>query len=175
MIEVINFKKKYRAKTIQCDYLKSNHQGLYLTGVNGSGKTTLLKAMAEIIPYQGSIKIPYPILYLDASLPLPMIRLKTLKKILSPANQKLFAGWFSSEDETLMPDECSLGMRQKLRLCLGLSYPVQTILLDEPLRGLDQKASKLLIEVLQTLEKKVVLTSHENFVCPATWQTLELI
>lgn len=174
MIEIINFKKHYRAKTIQINDLKSTQEGLYLKGANGSGKTTLLKAMAEIIPYQGSIQIPRPVLYLDASFPLPKIKLRKIKDLLSPPYQTLFETWFSKEDERLMPDECSLGMLQKMRLCLGLSYPVKTILLDEPLRGLDEAASMLLIEVLEKESKKVVITSHENFNCPASWQITEL-
>lgn len=174
MIEIVAFKKKYRAKTIHLTHLSSDHPGLYLKGVNGSGKTTLLKAMADIIPYQGSIQIPRPVLYLDASLPLPIRPLKKIKKLLSPSSLILFEQWFSKEDEALMPDECSLGMRQKLRLCVGLSYDVQTIILDEPLRGLDQAASLVLVERLAQEEKKVVMTSHETFTCPSSWAIVEM-
>jgi len=69
--------------------------------------------------------------------------------------------WFTREDETLRADECSLGMLQKIRLCLALSYPVKTLLLDEPLRGLDTKAKIEWIKALDKTSKRVVITSHE--------------
>ncbi len=44
--------------------------------------------------------------------------------------------------------ELSLGTRQKLRLCLALSQPATLLLLDEPLRALDQAACAVLIDLL---------------------------
>lgn len=169
MIEIKNFKKSYRATTIQLKHLKSTAKGLYIHGVNGAGKTTLLKAMAHIIPYQGSIVCPRPLLYLDASLPLPKEKLSLIKRWMTPPYQTLFEAWFTQTEENLWPEECSLGMLQKVRLCLSLSFPVKTILLDEPLRGLDQTASEMVIKYLENESKQVVITSHERFMVPTSW------
>jgi len=173
MIEVTGFVKKYRAKTIRLDDLKSDHEVIYLQGVNGSGKTTLLKAIAGIIPYQGTIEVMRPALYVDASMPVPLKTLKSLKTLLTREAKTLFETWFNLEDEALRTDECSLGMLQKIRLCLALSYPVMTLLLDEPLRGLDTKAKIEWIKTLNETSKRVVITSHEIFDCPASWAIID--
>jgi len=173
MIEIKAFKKEYRFKSIELAYLKSDSRGLYIKGINGAGKTTLLKAMADIIPFEGTILMPTPVLYLDASLPVPNWPLYRLKNLMTPPLQGLFESWFKEKEVYLWPKECSLGMLQKVRLCLGLSWPVKTILLDEPLRGLDEKAVRQLTQYLSEETKTVVMTSHESFNPPSTWQTLD--
>lgn len=173
MIEIKGYKKKYSTKTMTLDHFKSFKTGFALQGVNGAGKTTLLKAMANLIPFQGQITMPRPVLYMDASMGLPEGTLKTLKPLLNLQARALYNQWFKEIEDDLVPKKCSLGMQQKLRLCLALSAPVQSLLLDEPLRGLDQAAIQAFLEVLKTETKTLIITSHEIFVKPESWDILE--
>lgn len=173
MIEIKGYKKKYSTKTMTLDHFKSFKTGFALQGVNGAGKTTLLKAMANLIPFQGQITMPRPILYMDASMGLPEGTLKTLIPLLNLQARALYNQWFKEIEGDLVPKKCSLGMQQKLRLCLALSAPVQSLLLDEPLRGLDQAAIQAFLEVLKTETKTLIITSHEIFLKPESWDILE--
>jgi ABC-type multidrug transport system ATPase subunit len=169
MIQIEHFLKKYPTKTIRLDDFSSKALGLYIEGVNGSGKTTLLKAMAGLIPYEGLIRVPRPILYLDAELPLPPVCLRDIKSFLTPAMLHLYDTWFTPQEDRLTPVTCSLGMKQKLRLLLALSAPVKTLALDEPFRGLDQAAIQTVLEVLEESSQTMVMTSHERFEVPPQW------
>jgi ABC-2 type transport system ATP-binding protein len=169
MIQIKDFKKKYPTKTIRLDDFSSKAVGLYIEGVNGSGKTTLLKAMAGLIPYQGLIHVPRPILYLDAELPLPSVTLRELKSFFTPALMDVYHTWFSAKEDGLTPAAASLGMKQKLRLLLAFSAPVKTLALDEPFRGLDQAAIQTVLKVLEEGRKIIVMTSHERFEVPPQW------
>lgn len=173
MIEIKGYVKKYATKTMTVDAYKSLKKGFALKGVNGAGKTTLLKAMANLIPFQGEISIPKPAMYVDASMALPEVRLKTLKPLFNDKAKSLYARWFQEHEDDLVPKKCSLGMQQKLRLCLALSAPVKTLLLDEPLRGLDQSAIQIFLEALKSETKTVIFTSHETFLKPESWDLLE--
>jgi ABC-type multidrug transport system ATPase subunit len=173
MIEIKGYVKKYTTKTMTVNDVKSFKTGFSLQGVNGAGKTTLLKAMANLIPFQGGISIPRPAMYMDASMGLPEGRLKTLKPLFNDKAKTLYATWFQEKEDDLVPKKCSLGMQQKLRLCLALSAPVKTLLLDEPLRGLDQAAIQIFLEALKSETKTVIITSHETFLKPESWDLLE--
>jgi ABC-2 type transport system ATP-binding protein len=173
MIEIKGYTKKYSTKTMTLNDFKSFKTAFSLQGVNGAGKTTLLKAMADLIPFQGMISLPKPVLYVDASMGLPEGPLKNLKPLLSHKAKALYEVWFQESEDRLVPKKCSLGMQQKLRLCLALSAPVKTLLLDEPLRGLDQAAIQAFLNALNFETKTFIITSHETFVRPEGWEILE--
>ncbi|MCB9026642.1 MAG: AAA family ATPase [Bdellovibrionaceae bacterium] len=58
--------------------------------------------------------------------------------------------------------ECSMGMKKLLTLALGLLYPAQIILLDEPFLHLDQENQDFLSELLSSLHASIIVASPEN-------------
>jgi len=55
----------------------------------------------------------------------------------------------------------SLGMKMKLALCRTLLLDRKILILDEPTLGLDVKSKQFVINKLRTLEKTILLTSHD--------------
>jgi cobalt transport protein ATP-binding subunit len=63
--------------------------------------------------------------------------------------------------ETRMPHQLSLGQRKRISLATVLVMDPQILVLDEPSAGLDPRARRGLIELLDTLPQTLIASTHD--------------
>jgi cobalt/nickel transport system ATP-binding protein len=63
--------------------------------------------------------------------------------------------------ETRMPHQLSLGQRKRISLATVLAMDPQILVLDEPSAGLDPRARRGLIELLDTLPQTLIASTHD--------------
>lgn len=156
-----------------------------LKGRNGSGKTMLLRAISGLIlPDKGTIKIDDKILGDDLSFPpsvgvlienpgyIPELsgkenlrNIADIKSVVSDKEINEIMKYFDLEPESKKPvKKYSLGMKQKLGLCMAFMEDPELILLDEPMNALDEKAVNDLKELILKKEKEgklIIIASHD--------------
>jgi ABC-type multidrug transport system, ATPase component len=148
-----------------------------LIGANGAGKTTIMKAILGILPFNGKITINnkevsirqhQPLQTVGALIEYPglypyltgreQLRLfstgKDREKRVNDIISKLKMDHFADQKTK----SYSLGMKQKLGVGLALLNNPQFVILDEPMNGLDPKATKELRDLI-VQENKMVLPS----------------
>ena len=117
-----------------------------LMGASGSGKTSVLKLAAQLLtPTAGRVsgggrismqfQEPRLLPWRNAAENVNLVLSDTAKTLPESLT------WLTSVDLRdavgLYPDELSGGMAQRVALCRALAAPADTVLLDEPFRGLD--------------------------------------
>ena len=117
-----------------------------LMGASGSGKTSVLKLAAQLLtPTAGRVsgggrismqfQEPRLLPWRNAAENVNLVQSDTAKTLPESLT------WLTSVDlrdaAGLYPDELSGGMAQRVALCRALAAPADTVLLDEPFRGLD--------------------------------------
>lgn len=156
-----------------------------LKGRNGSGKTMLLRAISGLIlPDKGTIKIDDKILGDDLSFPpsvgvlienpgyIPELsgkenlrNIADIKSVVSDIEINEIMKYFDLEPESKKPvKKYSLGMKQKLGLCMAFMEDPELILLDEPMNALDEKAVNDLKDLILKKEKEgklIIIASHD--------------
>ena len=156
-----------------------------LKGRNGSGKTMLLRAISGLIlPDKGTIKIDDKILGDDLSFPpsvgvlienpgyIPELsgkenlrNIADIKSVVSDKEINEMMKYFDLEPESKKPvKKYSLGMKQKLGLCMAFMEDPELILLDEPMNALDEKAVNDLKDLILKKEKEgklIIIASHD--------------
>ena len=156
-----------------------------LKGRNGSGKTMLLRAISGLIlPDKGTIKIDDKILGDDLSFPpsvgvlienpgyIPELsgkenlkNIADIKGVISDKEINEMMKYFDLEPESKKPvKKYSLGMKQKLGLCMAFMEDPELILLDEPMNALDEKAVNDLKDLILKKEKEgklIIIASHD--------------
>lgn len=156
-----------------------------LKGRNGSGKTMLLRAISGLIlPDKGTIKIDDKILGDDLSFPpsvgvlienpgyIPELsgkenlrNIADIKSVVSDKEINEMMKYFDLEPESKNPvKKYSLGMKQKLGLCMAFMEDPELILLDEPMNALDEKAVNDLKDLILKKEKEgklIIIASHD--------------
>jgi len=74
--------------------------------------------------------------------------------------------------EERMPHHLSLGERKRVALATVLSMPVKILALDEPTAGLDPRARRALLSLLQRLPQTMLVATHDMRLawelCPRT-------
>lgn len=161
-----------------------------LIGHNGSGKTTAMRILAGLMePSEGSVKIKgidvheargnpitrsaisfapdNPVLYDDLTVEEHLILTGLAHGVsddLDDSIDKILEdlGLLSRRD--YLPSQLSRGMRQKTSIACALIRPLEVLLLDEPVVGLDPPSQKLLKEEIRRLvadDIAVVLTTHQ--------------
>lgn len=156
-----------------------------LKGRNGSGKTMLLRAISGLIlPDKGTIRIDDKILGDDLSFPpsvgvlienpgyIPELsgkenlrNIADIKSVVSDKEINEIMKYFDLEPESKKPvKKYSLGMKQKLGLCMAFMEDPELILLDEPMNALDEKAVNDLKDLILKKEKEgklIIIASHD--------------
>lgn len=156
-----------------------------LKGRNGSGKTMLLRAISGLIlPDSGTIKIDDKILGDDLSFPpsvgvlienpgyIPELsgkenlkNIADIKGVISDKEINEIMKYFDLEPESKKPvKKYSLGMKQKLGLCMAFMEDSELVLLDEPMNALDEKAVNDLKDLILKKEnegKLIIIASHD--------------
>lgn len=150
---------------------------LHIVGANGSGKSTLFKLVVNIMaPDSGRIivdaethiggLIENPSFMEDETAKQNMKFLATINRHYDETKiRALFERFGLDYDNKKRIRGYSLGMRQKVGIIQAIMENQNLILLDEPTRGLDQKALetfKTLIHELVGEKETIIIASHDN-------------
>ncbi|MEJ2293609.1 MAG: ABC transporter ATP-binding protein [Candidatus Lokiarchaeota archaeon] len=198
MIHVKNVSKQFgyffALKNISFNIKESTIFGV--VGANGAGKSTLIKILAGLLkPSHGSVEIkglnyrdnPNQIkkqlgiitdesfLFNDLTIFENLkyyenLHLNFNKKIVNEKIQR-FIKLFNIDEWLSEPiRNLSHGMKQKVELIRAMIHHPAILLLDEPFRGLDYKATKILANLLVELKEKssvsLVITTHNITILP---------
>ena len=145
----------------------------------------LLRAISGLIlPDKGTIKIDDKFLGDDLSFPpsvgvlienpgyIPELsgkenlrNIADIKSVVSDKEINEIMKYFDLEPESKKPvKKYSLGMKQKLGLCMAFMEDPELILLDEPMNALDEKAVNDLKDLILKKEKEgklIIIASHD--------------
>lgn len=154
---------------------------LCIVGENGSGKTTLMKTLLGLIPLLGgSIQglNKNDIGYLPQISGIQKDFPTTVEEVVLSGTKKLF---YRKKEKDLMRfnlerlnianlskckfSELSGGQRQRVLLARALCASKKILLLDEPVSGLDPKATAMMYEIINKLNKEdgmtIIMISHD--------------
>lgn len=176
MIEVKDISFSYGEKRI-FDHFSAAFPGnsiTALTGRSGSGKTTLLRLIAGLEkPQSGSIQTEEDIavLFQEPRLFPWMNARENLLFVQRPSDRRQVDPeiWLKridmGEDGGKYPAELSGGMQQRIAIARTLIYAqhCNTVLLDEPFKGLDEDLKAEMIRLVRnyTKEKTVLVITHD--------------
>jgi ABC-type nitrate/sulfonate/bicarbonate transport system ATPase subunit len=150
-----------------------------LMGPSGCGKSTLLRAMAKLVPYEGSISgledrtigllfqddrlLPQLTALHNAAAALPDSMPK--KQRLERAGQLLLGCGLPEDALGKRPSELSGGMKKRVSIARLLAFEADVWLLDEPFSGLDDKSREEVMGLLLSLigDKLMVLVTHDRY------------
>lgn len=178
----ISFYQKRILKNIDFVF---EEQGTYaITGANGSGKSTVVKLLAGVLKAsQGSINhslgavvVPSENLHKHLNWVAPYINIYEELNAVEIFNfQKNFKNTSLSLDDFLIKTNLaehrnkrikyySSGMKQRLKLALGMFFDCKLLLLDEPTMNLDKNFQGWYLQNLQDLirngDKTIIIASN---------------
>ncbi len=162
-----------------------------IIGPNGAGKSTLIKAILNLVPFEGEVKIfgkPFDKLscaehlkigyvpqrvHFSKNLPLTvgeMLALSIAKTPLSQSEKKRRIETFlkmahleSFKDR--MIGSLSGGQMQRVLIVRALTFLPEIIFMDEPLAGIDIAGEKTFYEFMDTIHQQfgitIILVSHD--------------
>src|SRR5512134_3823174 len=189
MITVKKLVKRFGLKTVLrgVDFDVQPGEFVALLGPNGAGKTTFLRILASLSrPSLGHVKIagyrlPHEAAQVRARLGVVSHLPLLYGDLTAEENLRFYARMYNVSNYELRISEVlemvglearrrdlvrtfSRGMQQRLAIGRAVLHDPEVVLFDEPYTGLDQDASSMLDEVLQTVAAKgrtVVMTSHD--------------
>lgn len=194
MIEVKHLTKKY-GKLIavdNVDLIAENGKITVLLGPNGAGKSTTIKSIAGLLRYDGEINIDgYQNNSLEAKRSFGYVsELPTFYDLLtvqehlrfieksyqldenSQLKQQLLSRFELADKTKKLAKELSKGMSQKLSLACVLLHEPQSLLVDEPMIGLDpqsiEEVLKIMIEYKEQ-SRAVLISTHIIDMMDAIW------
>ena len=190
MIELQNVTKKFGSFTAVDDITLTVGKGEFygFLGPNGAGKTTTIKMIAGLFtPTHGSILIDghdvakEPLRAKEAIAYVPDQPF-LYDKLTGREFLYFVGGLYSVDKEDLhsrikdllthfeigewidkRTEEYSQGMRQRITICSGLLHRPSTIIIDEPMIGLDPRSAKVVKDTLKQLTREgvtVFMSTH---------------
>lgn len=171
------------------NFTVSSGDYLYILGENGSGKSTLIKALLGLkpqlsgeinlcgdvgrneigyLPQQTIVQRDFPASVREI-VQSGCINRCGLRPFYNKAEKKLAADMMKKLEISDLANRCyrelSGGQQQRVLLARALCAAKKMILLDEPVTGLDPKASAEMYELIESLNKKdgmtVIMVSHD--------------
>jgi heme exporter protein A len=189
MITVKKLVKRFGMKTVLrgVDFEVQPGEFVALLGPNGAGKTTFLRILSSLSrPSLGEVRVANYRLPNDAAAVRARLGVVSHLPLLygdltAEENLQFYARMYNVENYPARITEVlemvglenrrrdlvrtfSRGMQQRLAIGRAVIHDPEVMLFDEPYTGLDQDASSMLDEVLQSVAAKgrtVVMTSHD--------------
>ncbi len=189
MIEVKKLVKRFGLKTVLrgVDFKVQPGEFVALLGPNGAGKTTFLRILASLSrPSMGIVDIagyslPKQAAAVRARLGVVSHLPLVYDDLTAEENLTFYGRMYGIENASARITEVlemvglearrrdlvrtfSRGMQQRLAIGRAVLHDPDVVLFDEPYTGLDQDASSMLDDVLQTVAgqgRTVVMTSHD--------------
>ncbi len=167
MLELSHVGKSYGLKTVLQDCSVCFSQGIYaVTGPSGAGKTTLLRIVAGLEKHTGTVmgagRISY--LFQEPRL-LPWYTAEENVAIVSDRNaaHTMLTAVGLRQEYLAYPSQLSGGMQRRVALARALAAPFDTLLLDEPFAGLDDKTAQSVLSLIleKAQGKTVLLVTHD--------------
>lgn len=194
MIEVKHLTKKYgKFKAVDDISLEAKDGEItILLGPNGAGKSTTIKSIANLLRYEGEIRIgTYPNDTLEAKKIFAYIpeapilydlltieeHVEFIGKAYRCSNYRELADYYiqlfelESKRKTLVK-ELSKGMRQKVSMLLALIISPKALLVDEPMVGLDPASIEETLTLFQKLKQdgiSILISTHIIDVIDEIW------
>ena len=141
-----------------------------LSGRSGCGKTTLLRILCGLEkPDAGRVILPEKAriaCHFQENRLLPwytVLENLTLVTGSEDASREWLRKMQLDGTEKLFPDELSGGMRRRVSLARALAYESEILVLDEPLRELDEKTAKAMLAAVKDAVggRTLVLVTHD--------------
>lgn len=176
MIEITNLTAAYGENTVLENCTLSVPEGgrAALMGPSGCGKTTLLRAVAGLVqPQSGSVSAggrvsfvfqePRLFPWLTAAQNVAAVLSVGKSAARETALELLRRAGLGSAAEKY-PEELSGGMQQRVSICRALAYGGEVLLLDEPLKGLDEQLKYGIAGLIDeyTQGKTLLLSTHDR-------------
>lgn len=187
-ISIQNVSKSFGEEKVLHDVSHDFEEGRIhgIVGNNGSGKTVLMKCICGfLLPTKGKILVDYKQVGKDMDFPedmgiiietpgfLPNISGMKNLQILASLKRKIGDGVIRATIRRVGLDPAmnkpvgkySLGMRQRLGIAQAIMENPSTLILDEPLNGLDKSGAAHMRELIKGLReqgKTIILASHNQ-------------
>jgi len=168
-MRIDNLSFSYRKKTVFSNLnLVAKDRIICLMGKSGCGKTTFLHLIAGILKADsGSISdIPQPcsLMFQEDRL-LPWLNAKdNVALVLDDGDEEKASVLL--RDLGLEPDmgisKMSGGMKRRVALARALAFKSETLLLDEPFKGLDENLMKSCAELIKKHGKLTIVATHSR-------------
>lgn len=170
MIKLHNVSLSYSAQPVlrRCSLSVAKGEHVALMGPSSCGKTTLLRCVAGLqTPDSGEIKTAGRVAYVfQEPRLLPWLTAEeNIAVVLEKGTflpSQLLRKCALADAAGKYPRELSGGMQQRLAIARALAYDAEILLLDEPLKGLDEALREEMLALIgrYTAGKTLLLATH---------------
>ena len=167
-MKIENLSFSYGKKTVFSKLnLQSDGRTICLMGKSGCGKTTLLHIIAGLLKADGTIsgvKQPCAVLFQEDRL-LPWLNAKQTVALVLDEDEKEKAGSLLGKlgiEPDMELSKMSGGMKRRVALARALAFRSETLLLDEPFKGLDESLMKSCADLIKKEGKLTIVSTHSE-------------
>lgn len=159
------------------DFTLNPGQILGLSGPSGAGKTRLLRALADLDPHDGEVRLDHQAQTAFAAhdwrrqvMLVPAESQWWFDSVAEHFPDRQVENWqalgFEADPGSWAIERLSTGEKQRLALLRALAYQPRVLLLDEPTANLDErsriKVEAWLVEAIRTRSRMAIWVSHDN-------------